>query len=43
MSCDYCGQNGHDWSVHPEARADVRAWEAESHRMEFPFGDYREA
>ncbi|QGJ94859.1 hypothetical protein SEA_BLINN1_99 [Mycobacterium phage Blinn1] len=40
MDCEYCGQPGHDWSVHPEARADVRAWEAESHRMEFPFGDF---
>ncbi|AOT27591.1 hypothetical protein SEA_BADGER_84 [Mycobacterium phage Badger] len=41
MQCDYCGGFGHDWSVHPEARADVRSWESERNRLEFPFGDYR--
>lgn len=28
--CDYCGELGHGWAVHPEAVADVRAWERES-------------
>lgn len=27
MECDYCGEQGHAWSVHPEARDDVAAWE----------------
>jgi hypothetical protein len=25
--CDYCGQTGHGWQQHPEAHADVRAWQ----------------
>lgn len=29
MTCDYCGQPGHDWQVHPEAVADVAAWRRE--------------
>lgn len=42
-SCDYCGEPGHEWDVHPEARADVAAWEREKAGMEFPFGDHHEA
>ena len=36
--CDYCGQGGHDWRTHPEARADVAAWEREKRGLEDPFG-----
>ncbi len=25
--CDYCGEQGHGWQRHPQARADVAAWE----------------
>lgn len=42
-SCDYCGEPGHEWDVHPEARADVTAWEREKAGLEFPFGDHHEA
>lgn len=41
-SCEYCGQPGHDWQIHPEAHRDVADWEREKHGLEFPFGDYRE-
>ena len=34
MECDYCGETGHQWQVHPEARADVAAWQAEYARMD---------
>lgn len=27
--CEFCGETGHDWPVHEEARADVRAWQRE--------------
>lgn len=30
--CDYCGEKGHDWRVHPEAHGDVAAWERETVR-----------
>lgn len=40
-ACDYCGKPGHDWDVHPEARADVAEYQKEMHRQEFPFGDYQ--
>lgn len=41
--CDYCGATtGCTWRDHPEARADVAAWERERHREEFPFGDHTE-
>lgn len=41
-SCEYCGQPGHDWQVHPEAHRDVADWEREKAGMEFPFGDHTE-
>lgn len=31
--CDYCGEHGHQWQKHPEAHADVAAWQAEYARM----------
>lgn len=38
VSCDYCGEDGHDWTVHPEAHADVAAWkrqeDADAERQE---------
>lgn len=40
-SCDYCGRAGHDYTIHPEAVADVKAWASEQQKEEFPFGDYR--
>ena len=43
MECEYCGKPGHDWTRHPEAHADVAAWEREKHLEEFPFGDYTES
>lgn len=27
--CDYCGRPGCSWQAHPEAQADVRAWQRE--------------
>lgn len=42
-SCDYCGEEGHDWEIHPEAHRDVADWQREKHLLEFPFGDHREA
>lgn len=42
-SCDYCGEEGHDWDIHPEAHRDVAEWEREKSLLEFPFGDHREA
>ncbi|QIG58301.1 hypothetical protein SEA_SKOG_149 [Gordonia phage Skog] len=41
--CDFCGDPNHDWTVHPEAHADVANWQREQHREEFPFGDHRES
>jgi hypothetical protein len=41
--CEYCGGHGHDYSVHPEAMADIRAYDRERQRQEFPFGDHHEA
>mgnify|MGYP000899214406 CR=1 FL=1 len=41
-SCEYCGAEGHDWQVHPEAHRDVAAWEREKRGLEFPFGDHTE-
>lgn len=41
MTCDYCGEDGHTWHAHPEARADVAAWQREAARELAPFGDYR--
>jgi hypothetical protein len=41
-SCDYCGQPGHDWQVHPEAWADVAVWNHEKKQNDFPFGDHVE-
>lgn len=38
--CDYCGYSNCHYSNHPEALADMRAWEKERQREEFPFGDY---
>ena len=32
IECDHCGEVGHQWRQHPEARADVRAWERELQR-----------
>ena len=43
MECDYCGQPGCRWQNHPQARADVAAWQREAHAEEFPFGDHRPA
>jgi hypothetical protein len=40
--CDFCGQRGHDYTAHPEAVADVRAWQGQLQKEEFPFGDHRE-
>lgn len=40
--CDYCGREGCHWRRHPQARADVAAWQRELHSLTFPFGDYRE-
>ena len=40
--CEYCGEPGHDWQVHPEAHRDVADWEREKYQQEFPFGDYTE-
>jgi hypothetical protein len=41
-TCDYCGAVGHTWQIHPEAHADVAAWEREQRAELAPFGDYRE-
>lgn len=38
--CEYCGEHGHDYSVHPEALRDIAEYDKERHRQEFPFGDY---
>lgn len=40
--CEYCGLIGHHYTAHPEAVADVAAWERDKQREEFPFGDHRE-
>lgn len=24
--CDYCGERGHDWTVHEQAHVDVARW-----------------
>lgn len=31
--CEFCGQIGHDWEVHPEARQDVENWKR---KTDFP-------
>lgn len=41
-SCEYCGEPGHDWQIHPEAHRDIADWKKERHLQEFPFGDYTE-
>ena len=41
-TCDYCGELGHQWYVHPEARADVAAEDRRQRGQEFPFGDHVE-
>lgn len=38
--CDFCGELGHNWDIHPEAVADVANWKSELLAMEFPFGDH---
>lgn len=38
--CEFCGEHGCRWWSHPEARADVAAWNREARSMEFPFGDH---
>ncbi len=30
--CDYCGEPGHQWPTHPEARRDVAEWTREMKR-----------
>ena len=42
MECDYCGEHGHTWEVHPEARHDVAAWEREERAAWEPFGSHTE-
>lgn len=41
-TCDFCGEKGHDYTVHPEAVRDVQQWQKQRHAEEFPFGDHRE-
>jgi hypothetical protein len=28
LVCDYCGETGHTWHVHPQAHVDVATWQA---------------
>lgn len=42
IQCAWCGEFGHEDTVHPEARAEAAAWQREAHAMEFPFGDHKE-
>lgn len=39
--CDWCGQYGHDYNVHSEARYEAAAWSRAVAREEFPFGDHK--
>jgi len=40
QQCEFCGQPGHSWEVHPEAHADVAAWDRERAGLEEPFGQH---
>jgi hypothetical protein len=42
QTCDYCGNKGHDYTVHPEAVRDVEQWQKQQRSEEFPFGDHHE-
>lgn len=32
QKCDYCGEPGHQWPAHPEARDNVAEWAREMER-----------